>query len=82
MADLIDRQNAIDAIVGILTSGQALEAERRINRLPSAQPEIVLCKECKHSRFFDPCFYCYEFGGEIIVPENGFCFMAKRRTDE
>ena len=49
--------------------------------VPSAQPEIVRCKDCKHSRFFDPCFYCYEFGEEINVPENGFCFMAKRRTD-
>ena len=47
-----------------------------------AQDEIVRCKDCKHSRFFDPCFYCYEFGKEIIVPENGFCFMAERRTDE
>ena len=46
-----------------------------------AQPEIIRCKDCKHSRFFDPCFYCYEMGGEIIVPENGFCFKAERRQD-
>lgn len=45
------------------------------------QPEIIRCKDCKHSRFFDPCFYCYEMGGEIIVPENGFCFKAERRED-
>ena len=58
-------------------------AENRLknwfNELPSAQPEIIRCKDCKHSRFFDPCFYCYEMGGEIIVPENGFCFKAERR---
>jgi len=51
-------------------------------RVMLSQPEIVRCKDCKNSRFFDPCFYCYEFSGEIIVPENGFCFMAERRTDE
>jgi hypothetical protein len=44
--------------------------------------QIVRCKDCKHSRFFDPCFYCYEFGGEIIVSENGYCYKAERRTDE
>ena len=49
--------------------------------LPSVQPDIIHCKDCKHSRFFDPCFYCYEMGGEIIVPENGFCFKAERRQD-
>ena len=52
------------------------EAEARFHN------EIVRCKDCKHSRFFDPCFYCYEFGEEINVPENGFCFMAERRTDD
>jgi hypothetical protein len=49
--------------------------------MPSVQPDIIHCKDCKHSRFFDPCFYCYEMGGEIIVPENGFCFKAERRQD-
>lgn len=52
-----------------------------LTMLPSAQPDIIRCKDCKHLRFFDPCFYCYEMGGEIIVPENGFCFKAERRED-
>lgn len=55
---------------------------KTLEQLPSAQQELIRCKDCKHSRFFDPCFYCYERGEEIIVPENGFCFMAERRTDE
>lgn len=55
---------------------------QEIDNAPTVkQPEIIRCKECKHSRFFDPCLCCYEFGGEIIVPKNGFCFMAERRTD-
>ena len=61
MSDIIDRQTAIDAIVGILTHGQAMEAERRIKALPSvdavpvrrgrwpitdAYPHNVYCSQC------------------------------------
>lgn len=53
-----------------------------IDAQPTIEPDIIRCKDCKHSRFFDPCFYCYEMGGEIIVPENGFCFKAERRENE
>ena len=81
---LIDADAAIESLTEY-GNGRAVyigveEAVRRIEQLPPAQPEIVRCKDCKHSRFFDPCFYCYEMGGEIIVPENGFCFKAERRT--
>ena len=37
MADFIEKQAAIDAVVGILTSGQAQEVQRRIEALPSVQ---------------------------------------------
>lgn len=90
--DVISRQAAIDAICDFFGNNDGTWSAEKITilmdvgiiiaNLPSAQPEIVRCKDCKHSRFFDPCFYCYEFGEEINVPENGFCFMAKRRTDE
>ena len=81
----IDADAAIDALTEY-GNGRAVyigveEAVRRIEQLPSAQPEVIRCKDCKYSRFFDPCFYCYEMGGEIIVPENGFCFKAERRED-
>ena len=39
---LISRQKAIDAIVGILTHGQAMEAERRIKALPSVDAVPVV----------------------------------------
>ena len=63
---------------------EAEEYQRIIDRFmtfASPQSDIIRCRDCKHLRFFDPCFYCYEMGGEIIVPENGFCFKAERRTD-
>ena len=52
MDDLISRQAAIDATwfepsytdpLNVLT-----EVRDRLKALPSAQPEIILCKDCKH----------------------------------
>ena len=45
MSDLISRQAALNAICGILTHGQALECERRINALPPAQLKTQLSEE-------------------------------------
>lgn len=90
MADLIDRQQAIDVleerlqVSGYSNVALVSELNRSIGylmQLPSVQPEVIRCKDCKRSRFFDPCFYCYEMGGEVIVPENGFCFKAERKED-
>ena len=44
MDDLIRRQAAIDAIFG--RSHEIVKM--RIGNLPSAQPEIIRCKDCKH----------------------------------
>ena len=89
--DLISRQAVKDIfteLYGISAIGSVFDkdewadiCETTANELLSAQPEIIRCKDCKHSRFFDPCFYCYEMGGEVIVPENGFCFKAERRMN-
>ena len=69
MNDLIGRQAAID-----LFPNDALEwdtyrgyiaphlARRMIEELPSAQPEIIRCKDCKH-------WYCY--GDETFCSELG-----------
>ena len=47
MSDLIYRETAVDAIVGILTHGQAMEAERRIKALPSVDAvPVIYCKDC------------------------------------
>jgi hypothetical protein len=45
--DLIERQAAIDAIK---TSRYLVDAMEKMIRLPSAQPEIIHCKDCKHWR--------------------------------
>ena len=54
-SDPIDRQAAIEAIktwglVAGLSEGQAIEILADKEKLPSAQPEIIRCKDCKHWR--------------------------------
>ena len=51
---------------------------------PSAQPEIVRCRECKYCEHWyadkGRCFLWHEEG--IDVFEDGFCNYAERRTDD
>ena len=44
---------------------------------PSAQPEIIRCKDCKHWDGVDTCDVI-----DAPVWDNDFCSMAERRTDE
>ena len=68
-------QNAID--------GEAQEYE--MENLPSAEQEIIRCKDCKHYRSYAGVIdgYCgmAEWYGRYQYP-NDFCSRAKRRTDE
>ena len=58
-------------------------AEGAIGNLPSAQQEIILCKDCKHSEHWYRdkcrCFLWAENG--IDVFDDGFCNYAERRQD-
>lgn len=54
-------------------------------KIPSAQPEIIYCKDCKH---YKVCEYIgilachYVIGGTVVKNPNDFCSRAERRTDE
>ena len=50
--DLIDREAAVDAIYHHLPSVSRTRARTMLHEVPSAQPELIRCKDCKHSRFF------------------------------
>ena len=60
--------------------------------VPSAQPEIIRCKECKHFHYDMPYIIqgipvlghevCDAWGDGCKTDENGYCFLAERRTDE
>ena len=49
MSDLISRQEVIDAIKrAIWDKHTAKDAIDTVCNIPSAQPEIIRCKECEH----------------------------------
>jgi len=92
MSDLISRQAAIESADKIIfrdDSGnndvvKAMTAWKEfIKSLPSAQPEIIRCKDCK---YFDPLTedfdynFCDAWAGG--TNEDMFCGFAERRQDE
>ncbi len=102
MDDLISRQEAIDAIEqlwdwktvdGITASTALKQVKSDILNFPSAQPEIIRCKDCKwHLTYHDEKYNVgYELcsnpmmmiGDSMIdMNNNDFCSKAERRTDE
>lgn len=88
MSDPIDRQAAIDEIndeldaIDHVPKWVFVRLTRRIEQLPSVQPEIIRCKDCKHYDPYDQTerFYCYD-GIEGCLP-NDFCSYGERREDE
>ena len=89
MDDLISRQDAIDAIRNITAlkgtfDGKILlidkaEAQTELMLLPSAQPEIIRCKDCK---WFNDIGCAIGIVDDTDKPsENDYCSFAERRTD-
>ena len=92
--DCISRQAAIDALentkTAISENGERYIAKQnaimRIDALPSAQSEIIRCKDCKwYGRADKRRFYrgmdCLQKRIDTIVPDKDFCSRAERRTD-
>ena len=79
--DYIRRQDAIDVVKGIDSY-----FVKYIESLPSAQPEIIRCKDCKYMTehyYTDgntPYWTCSEW--DSGTDYDGFCHYAERRTDE
>ena len=99
MSDLIDRKSAIDSIEKHLRFGDELypltETDKILNHafeiaascvynLPSAQPEIVRCKDCAaYGEMLtgrDMRMICHKFA--LNFPRDFYCAYAERRTDE
>lgn len=89
MSDMISRQAAIDAINEIIRMEHSLRpkvyvAKDAIKALPSADPQIIRCKDCKHYKFADnrafgfPVKRC-EWTGFEDVDDDDFCSMAERK---
>lgn len=88
MSDLIRRQTAISAIkewglIDGLSEGQAIEILADEEKVPSAQPEIIRCKDCG---YYDPSEsdeesdWCHVWGE--TTEENAFCSYAKRKGEQ
>ena len=48
--------------------------DRRIKQLPSAQPEIIRCKDCRNNHWCN-------IQEAAMAGDNFFCGAAERRTD-
>lgn len=89
MSDLIDRQAAIDALHMHLMYRMGTDSNKKrldewINNLPSVQPEIIRCKDCKHYLHdeeygFD---WCNRMSGVFRAKPDGFCSWADMRGGE
>ena len=91
MNDMISRQAAIDAMAEL--QGRAStkaelkgisKAWKRIKQLPPAQPEIIHCKDCKHSLksagYMGTGYYlCGKNPVNYDWEDNDFCSRAERR---
>ena len=79
--DLISRQAAMDALNNELRCGAVINqcglevAYEVIEGLPSAEPQIIRCKDCKH--------YKYGMCMKICANKstNGFCDWGERGTE-
>lgn len=89
-SDTISRQAAIDACHNYEDGKDAYAygdvVEKRLKTLPSAQPKIIRCKDCKfYGRADKRRFYrgsdCLNNRIDTIVPDRDFCSKAERREE-
>ena len=88
--DLIERSAAVESLgeEPPVWMGEDYELAERdqwrrdkaaIESVPSAQPEIIYCGECKYMM---PDGRCREFADSCIYPSaSDFCSRAERKTD-
>ena len=56
--------------------------DAELNSLPSAQPEIIHCRDCKHHHYESKGIpYCDRIDYGYGWKDDDFCSRAERRTD-
>lgn len=88
MSDSISRQAAVDAVNKIApvdteyecTLLDILDVRYVLTELPSAHPEIIRCKDCKHWYSDADCGMACELTN-MSQPEDGFCNWAERKEE-
>ena len=88
MSDLIDRQAAIDAHCELCEDkgfcGDICPDVEVFQLLPSAQPEVIRCKDCRYYQDNNsgyPHMNC-KWDANETPDGDDFCSGAERRTDE
>ena len=89
MDDLISRQAAIDALdkrfdsIPMEQTTEILLLRKDLRNLPSVQPEIIRCKDCKWGAQDEVGrWFCRSLGCQIGNEDgSGFCADAERRAD-
>ena len=81
--DLISRQAAIDAanaVWSVTGDKNVAKVREQIKDLPSAQPEIIRCKDCKwYFRGGATCMYCGLPHG--VRSKDDYCSDAERKEE-
>lgn len=85
MDDLISRQAVLDLIAvwayDLCYKEDEWRAAEEIENLPSAQLEVIRCKDCKQFRRWIDTSVCFCGITEFKTSDNDFCSRAERRTD-
>lgn len=81
MNDLISKRSTHERLIIAKTL-----LETVLQDMPTAEPEIIRCKDCKwYGRVDKRRFYrgmdCMQKRIETIVPDKDFCSRAERRSD-
>jgi len=86
MDDSIRRQDAINEIArwyGYLDEDMILRIQTRLKKVPSAQPEIVRCGQCKYAEVADAQDnqdgYTCQFHRGSIWFSGSYCSWGERR---
>ena len=89
MSDLIERQKAIDELISEPPEmNYGFWYAEKIKALPSAQPEIVRCKDCiwyelPSHKITENCVRWMKSNGILLpIKPDDFCSRAERRTDD
>jgi len=84
MEKSIRQRDAIDTVTKYCTKYDLRELLADIDSLPSAEPEIVRCKDCKYGEQDEvERWFCRSLGCQIGNEDgSGYCADAERRTDE
>lgn len=87
MDDLIKREDAIRVASGYC---HPVNIPKELAKLPSAEPEIIRCKDCKHYKEWESEFtpnavvtQCMadNFPIRKAIPDGWFCAGAERREE-